>query len=122
VAVRKIMLCVCTVLSLCAKIFRFLTLIVSFFTDVTFADIHNEELYDLYSSPNIFRVIKSRRMKSAGHVARLRDRKGADRVLVRTPGGRISLGMPRSRWKDRVIIDLREVEWGGIDWFDLAED
>jgi len=61
-------------------------------------------------------------MKSAGHVARLRDRKGADRVLVRTPGGRISLGMPRSRWKDRVVIDLREVEWGGIDWIDLTED
>ena len=80
------------------------------------------ELYDFYSSPNIVRTIKSRRMKMAGHVARLRDRKGSYRVMVTTLEGKRSLGMPRRRWKDRVIIDLQEVGWGGIDWIDLAED
>ena len=58
----------------------------------------------------------------AGHVARLGDRKGAYRFLVTTPEGKRSLGMPRRRWKDRVIIDLQEVGWGGIDCIDLAED
>jgi hypothetical protein len=61
-------------------------------------------------------------MKLAGHVAPLRDRKGAYRVLVRTPEGKRSFGMPRRRWKDRVIIDLQEVGEGGIDWIDLTED
>ena len=83
---------------------------------------HKEELYDLYFSPNIVRVIKSRRMKLSGHMARLRDRRGAYRVLVRTPEGKRSLGMPRRRWKDCVVIDLQEAEWGGIDWIYLAED
>jgi hypothetical protein len=84
--------------------------------------LHNEELYDLYSSPHIVRVIKSRRMKLVGHVARLGDRRGAYRVLVETPDGKRSFGMPRSRCKDRVIVDLQEVGWGDIDWIELAED
>jgi len=76
----------------------------------------------LYSSLNIVRTIKSRRMKMAGHVSLLRDRRAAYTVLVRTPKGKRSLGMPRRRWKDRVIIDLHEVGRGGVDWIDLAED
>jgi hypothetical protein len=61
-------------------------------------------------------------MKLSGHVARLKDRRDAYRVLVRTPAGKSSLGVPRRRWKDCIIIDLQEVGWGVIDWIDLAED
>ena len=62
--------------------------------------LHNEELNDLYCSPNIFRVIKSRRMRWAGHVARMGERRGAYRVLVGKPEGKRSLGKPRHRWED----------------------
>jgi hypothetical protein len=60
--------------------------------------IHNEELYDLYSSPNIIRVIKSRRMRWAGHIACMGEGRGAYRVLVGRPEGRKPLGRPRRRW------------------------
>jgi hypothetical protein len=84
--------------------------------------LHNEELDDLYSSPNIIRVIKSRRMRWAGHVARMGDGRGAYRVLVRRPEGRRPLGRPRRRWEDNIKIDLQEVGWGGMDWIDMAQD
>jgi hypothetical protein len=71
--------------------------------------LHNEELNDLYSSPNIIRVIKSRRMRWAGHVARMGERRGAYRILVMRPEGRRSIGRPRRRWEDNIKMDLQEV-------------
>jgi hypothetical protein len=62
--------------------------------------LHNKELHELYSSPNITRVITSRRIRWAGHVARMKDRRGAYRVLVAIPEGKISLGRPRRRWEE----------------------
>jgi hypothetical protein len=84
--------------------------------------LHNKELYALYSSPNIIRVIKSRRLRCAGHVARMGERRGAYRALVGKPEGRRRLGRPRRRWEDNIKMDLREVGWEGIDWIDLAQD
>jgi hypothetical protein len=75
--------------------------------------LHNKELYALYSSPNIIRVIKSRRLKWAGHVARMGDTRGAYRVLVGKPEGRKPLGRPMRRWEDNIKIDLRELNGGG---------
>jgi hypothetical protein len=74
--------------------------------------LHNEELNDLYSSPNIIRVIKSRRMKLAGHVARMGAKRGAYRILVERPERRRPLGRPRRRWEDNIKIDLEEVGRG----------
>jgi hypothetical protein len=74
--------------------------------------LHNEELYVLYSSPNIIRVIKSRRLKWAGHVARTGERRCAYRALVGKPEGKSPLGRPRRRWEDNIKMDLREVGWG----------
>jgi len=82
--------------------------------------IRSEELYDLYSSSNIVRVIKSRRMRWAGHVARIGERKGVYRVLVGKPEGKRPLGRPRCRWEDNIKIDLQEVGCGGMDWIELA--
>jgi hypothetical protein len=76
--------------------------------------LHNEKLYALYSSPNIIRVIKSRRLRWTGHVARMGERKGAYRALVGKPEGRRPLGRPRRRWEDNIKMDLREVGWGGM--------
>jgi len=71
--------------------------------------LHNEELNDLYSSPNIIQVIKSRRMKWVGHVAHMGERRGACRVLVGKPEGKRLLGRPRYRWEDNIKMDLQEV-------------
>jgi hypothetical protein len=84
--------------------------------------LHNEELHNLYSSPNIIRTIKSRRMRWAGHVARMGERRNAYRILVGKPEGRRSLGRPRRRWVDNIKIDLREIRWNSVDWVDLAQD
>ena len=84
--------------------------------------VHNEELNDLYSSPNIVRVIKSRRMRWAGHVARMGERKGVYRVLVWKPEGKRPLGRPRHRWEDNIKMDLEKVGCGGTDWIELAQD
>ena len=73
--------------------------------------LHNWELHILYSTPNIILVIKSRRMKWAGRVARMGNRTGAYRVWVRKPKERRPLGRPRRRWEDSITIDLREVGW-----------
>jgi hypothetical protein len=63
--------------------------------------LHNEELNNLYSSPNIVRVVKSRRMRWAGHVAHMEEDRGVHRVLVGKPEGKRPLGRPRHRWKNR---------------------
>jgi hypothetical protein len=71
--------------------------------------LHNEELNDLYSSPNTIRVIKSRRMGWAGHTARMGEKRDAYRILVGRPEGRRPLGRPRHRWEDNIKMDLQEV-------------
>jgi hypothetical protein len=78
--------------------------------------LHNKELYALQSSPNIIRVMKSRRLRWAGHVARMGERRGAYRALVGKPEGRRPLERPRRRREDNIKMDLREVGWGhGLD-------
>ena len=84
--------------------------------------LHNEELNDLYSSPNIVRVIKSRRMTWAGDVARMGEERGVYRVLVGKPEGRRPLGRPRRRWADNIRMDLQEVGCGYMGWIGLAQD
>jgi hypothetical protein len=74
--------------------------------------LHNKELYSLYSSPNIIQLIKSRRLRWAGHVARIGERRGACRALVGKREGRSPLGKPRRRWEDNTKMNLREVGWG----------
>jgi hypothetical protein len=71
--------------------------------------LHNEEIHDLYSSPSITRIVKARRMRWAGHVARRGEKRNAYRLLVGKPEGRRSLGRPRRRWVDNIRMDLVEV-------------
>jgi len=84
--------------------------------------LHNEELNDRYCSPNIVRVIKSRRMRWAGHVARMGEERGVYRVLVWKPEGKRPLGKPRRRWVDNIRTDHQEVGCGYMDWIGLAQD
>jgi hypothetical protein len=84
--------------------------------------LHNKELNDLYSAPNIIRVIKWRRMRRAGHTAHIGEKIGAYRILVRGPEGRRPFGRPRRRWEDNIKMGLQEVGWGGMDWIELAQD
>jgi len=84
--------------------------------------LQNEEINDLYSSPNIARVIKSRRMRWAGHVARMGEERGVYRVLVGKPEGKRQLGIPRHRWVDNIRMALQEVKCGYMYWIGLAQD
>jgi len=84
--------------------------------------LHNEELNDLYFSPNIVRVIKWRRMRWEGHVARMKDSRGVYRVLVGKPEGKRPLGRPRRRWEDNIKIYLQEVGCGGTEWIEMVQD
>jgi len=84
--------------------------------------LRNEELNNLYSLPNIVRVIKSRRMRWAWHVARMGEGRGVYRVLVGKPEGRRPLRRPRPRWEDNIRMDLQEVGCGCVDWMELAQD
>jgi len=84
--------------------------------------LHNKEINDLYSSPNIVRVIKSRRMRWAGHVARIGEERGVYRFLVGKPEGRRPQGRPRRRWVDNIRMKLQEVGCGYMDWIGLAQD
>jgi hypothetical protein len=84
--------------------------------------LYNEELRDLYSSPSIIRIIKSRRMRWAGHVARMGVKRNAYRLLVGKPEGKRPLGKPRRGWADNIRMDLGEVRWGDVDWIGLAQD
>jgi hypothetical protein len=82
--------------------------------------LHNEELHDLYSSPNLVRVINSRCMRLAGHVARMGEGRGVCRVLVGKPEGKRPLGRPSFRWEDNIKMDLQEIGCGVMDWIELA--
>jgi len=86
--------------------------------------LHNEELRDLYSLLNIVRVVKSRRMRWAGHVAHMGEGKGVHRVLVGKPEGKRPLGRPRRRWEDNIKMDLRK--WEGVEtgwsWLTVGTD
>jgi hypothetical protein len=73
-------------------------------------------------SPSIIRVIKSRRMRWASHVARMREKKNAYRLLVVKPEGKKPLGRPRRRWVDNIRMDLGKIGWGDVDWIGLAQD
>jgi hypothetical protein len=84
--------------------------------------LHNEKLNVLYSLHNIVRVVKSRRMRRAGHVARMGGGRGVHRVLVGKPEGKRPLGRPRRRWENNIKMDLQEVGGGCGDWMDRAQD
>jgi len=84
--------------------------------------LHNEELNDFYSSPNIVRVIKSRRMRWAAHMERMGEKKGVYSVLVGKPEGKKPRGRPRRRWVDNNKMDLQEVGCGYRNWIGLAQD
>jgi hypothetical protein len=81
--------------------------------DGTWRILHNDELHILYSSPNIVKVIKSRRMGWAGHVARIGEGRGIYRVLIGRPEGKKPLGRPRRRWENSIKLDLREIRIDG---------
>jgi hypothetical protein len=84
--------------------------------------LHNEDLHDLYSSPTIVRVIKSRRMRWAGHVARMGEGDACTEFWWGNTEGKRPLGRPRRRWEDHIKIDLQEVGCGSMDWIELAQD
>ena len=84
--------------------------------------LHHEERSDLYCLPNIVRVVKSRRMKWEGHVARMGQGRGVHRVLVGKPEVKRPFGRPRRRWENNIKMDLQEVRGGCGDWMGLAQD
>jgi hypothetical protein len=84
--------------------------------------LHNSELHNLYSSPNIIRKVKSRRMRWAGHVARMGEERKVYKVLVGKPEGERPLGRSRRRWEVGIRMDLWEIVLGGVDWIRLAQD
>ena len=84
--------------------------------------LHNEELNDLYPSPNVVRVIKPRRMRWTGHAACTGNRRGAYRVLMGNPEGKRRLERLWRRWEHNIRMDLQEVGWGGMDWIYLAQN
>ncbi|KAJ4431719.1 hypothetical protein ANN_20321 [Periplaneta americana] len=84
--------------------------------------LHNTELHALYSSPHIIRNIKSRRLRWAGHVARMGESRNAYTGLVGRVEGKRPLGRPRRRWEDNIKMYLREVGYNGMDWIDLTQD
>ena len=98
--------------------------ITTFWDEVTgeWRKLYNEELSDLYSLSNIVRVVKSRRMRWAGHMAGMGEGRDVHRVLVGKPEGKRPLGRPRRRLKDNIKMDLQEVGGSCGDWMELAQD
>jgi hypothetical protein len=90
--------------------------------DGSWRKLHNDELHILYYSQNIVRVIKSRRIRWAGHMTRMREGRGVYRVLVGRPEGKRPLGRPRRRWEDNIKMDLREIGIDGANWIRLVYD
>jgi hypothetical protein len=90
--------------------------------DRSWRKLHNDELRNLYSSLNIVRAIKSRRIRWAGHVARMGEGRGVYRVLVGRPEGKRPLGRPRRRWENNIKMDLREIGIDGVNWIQLTQD
>jgi hypothetical protein len=90
--------------------------------DGSWRKLHNDELHNLYSSPNIVRVVKSRRLNWAGHVARIGEGRGVSRVLIGRPEGKRPLVRPRRRWEDNIKMGLREIGIDGANWIRLAQD
>jgi hypothetical protein len=90
--------------------------------DGSWRKLRNDELHNLYSSPNIVRVNRSRCMRGAGHVARMGEGRGVYRVLVGKSEGKRPLGRPRRRWEDNIKMDLREMRIDGTNWIQLAQD
>jgi hypothetical protein len=88
--------------------------------DGSWGKLHNDELHSLYSSPNIVRVIKPRRMRWAGHVARMGEGRGVYRVLVGRSEGKRPLGRRRRRWEDNIKLDLREIGIDGVNWIQVS--
>jgi hypothetical protein len=85
--------------------------------------LHNKELNDLYSSTNLVRVIKSKRMRRAGHIAHMGERRGIYRVFIEEPEGKRPLGRPRCRWEDNIKMYLQEVgAWTGLSWLRIGTD
>ena len=84
--------------------------------------LHNEELHSLYRSPNIVRVIKSRRLRWAGHVARMEEGRSAFKILTGKPTGKKPLGRPRRRWEDNIRMNLEEIGINAGNWVDSAQD
>jgi hypothetical protein len=82
----------------------------------------DEELHNLYSSPGIIRIIKSRRMRWAGHVARMGEKRNVYKLLVGKPEDKRPLGRPRRRWIDNIMMNLLEVGLNVVDWIGLAQD
>jgi transcription termination factor 2 len=80
------------------------------------------ELHKLYSSPNIITMLKSRRMRWTGHIARMEKNRNAYSILVGKQEGKRPLGRPRCGWVDNIKMDLREIGWDVMDWIDLAQD
>jgi hypothetical protein len=90
--------------------------------DGSWRKLHNDELHSLYSSLNIVRVIKPRRMRWAGHVARMGEGRGVYRILIGRPEGKRLLERPRRRWEDNIKMNLREIGIDGANWIQLAQD
>jgi hypothetical protein len=90
--------------------------------DGSWRKLHNDELHNLYSSPNVVRVNKSGRLRWAGHVAQMGEGRGVYRVLVGRHEGKRLLGRPRRRWEDNIKLDLREIGIDEAKWIQLAQD
>jgi hypothetical protein len=83
---------------------------------------HNDELHSLYSSPNVVRAVKSRRMWWAGHVARMEEARDVYRILAVRPESKSKMGRPRCRWEDNIKLDLREIGIDWVNWIQLGQD